>query len=346
MRPKGPLHQAGAAIIAAMLVVLLAALLVGGLIWRESVQMRRVEAARLSDQAQWIERGALDWTRLILRATGDATPTVDYLGQVWSMPVAPTKLSDFLTQIGAARAEEGGATYLSGDIVDLQGRFNLRNLVSPTAAGKPGVDQNAVAAYARLLGFLGLDPGLAPITAQRLAAALAPLWPVVPTPNSVLTPSGSVSSTPTVTPVGTGGVAPLLPTTLDGLLDIPGYTPDVLVKLSPYVTILPTTTAVNVNTAPAEVIAAVVPDLSLSVAQAAVLARGKAYFRNLGDFANAVHANTADMTNAAELDVRTHYFAVHGVVRHERAELAHDTVIYRTGITPNATRIIDAREPS
>ncbi|NVH78510.1 general secretion pathway protein GspK, partial [Paraburkholderia sp. JPY432] len=65
-RRRVQLRQRGAAIISALLVVALAAILVSGMLWRQQVQIRRIENQRLLSQAQWVARGALDWTRLIL----------------------------------------------------------------------------------------------------------------------------------------------------------------------------------------------------------------------------------------------------------------------------------------
>ena len=79
-RPALLRRQRGAAIISALLVVTLSALLVAGVLWRQQVQIRRIQNQRLLAQAQWVARGAVDWTRLILRSEADTAPTVTYLG--------------------------------------------------------------------------------------------------------------------------------------------------------------------------------------------------------------------------------------------------------------------------
>ncbi|MGA2553045.1 MAG: type II secretion system minor pseudopilin GspK [Burkholderiaceae bacterium] len=339
--PKaGPGQQKGAAIVAAMLVMTLAALLVAGLIWRANVQIRRVEAQRLVDQAEWIERGAVDWSRVVLRSTGDAAPTVDYIGQVWSLPIAQTRLSDFLTQIGAARAQEGAATYLSGNVEDLESRFNLRNLVTSTVPGVTTINVNAVQAYARLLGFVGVNPALANVTAQRMQLTATTL-------NSSLA-GLNVSGSPAA--VAAAGVpmpsanTPLAINSLDQLLDVPGYNPAILAVLAPYVTILPVSTPVNANTTSAQVLAAVVPGLTLSAAQSAIASRGQAYFRSTGDVSNILRASGIQTADVSALDVKSHFFVVHAKVRHERAEIDRDTLLFRTGVVPNATSIVSTRD--
>ena len=166
-------NQRGVAIISALLVVALSAILVSGMLWRQEVQIRRIENQRLLAQANWISRSALDWTRLILRSEADTSPTVTYLGGVWGVPIAKTRLSDFLGQIGEVRAEQGAQTYLSGSIEDAQAKFNLRNLVSTPTPGVLTINVEQIASFQRLLALLGLNGSLAKTTALQIRAGLA-----------------------------------------------------------------------------------------------------------------------------------------------------------------------------
>ncbi|KIX51038.1 general secretion pathway protein GspK, partial [Burkholderia pseudomallei] len=84
-------RERGVAIINALLVVALSAILVSGMLWRQQVQVRRIENQRLLAQAQWVARGALDWTRMVLRSEGDTAPGITYLGGIWAVPIAKTK---------------------------------------------------------------------------------------------------------------------------------------------------------------------------------------------------------------------------------------------------------------
>ncbi len=63
-----------------------------------------------------------------------------------------------------------------------------------------------------------------------------------------------------------------------------GFDGEVRARLRPFVTALPRFTAVNVNTAAPEVLAAIVEDLTLDAARALVAKRERAYFRNNADF--------------------------------------------------------------
>jgi len=65
---------------------------------------------------------------------------------------------------------------------------------------------------------------------------------------------------------------------------VPGFDDAARARLRPFVTALPRFTAVNVNTASAEVLAAVVRDLGLDGARALTAQRERAYFRNLAEF--------------------------------------------------------------
>ncbi|RZF31047.1 general secretion pathway protein GspK [Paraburkholderia sp. UYCP14C] len=348
-------RERGAAIISALLVVALSAILVSGMLWRQQVQIRRIENQRLLSQAQWVARGALDWTRLILRSEGDTSAGVTYLGGLWGVPIAKTRLSDFLGQIGEVRAEQGAATYLSGSIEDAQSRFNLRNLVASPAPGVTQISAEQVAAYQRLLVSLGLSGQLAKPTALQMRAGLAQSATRFQT-------GTSVSSS---TQVGGGGMAggnftnkpgieddddnlavkPFLMTGVDSLLDIPGYTPEIVAKLRPFVTVLPTTTPINMNTASAEVIAAVVPGMTVSQAQALVARRQTVFFRNVGDVQLALTAAGVQSVSIDpnQFDVNSSYFLVHGSVQHERAEVDRTTLVYRDPLT-HTTRIVRVQD--
>ena len=360
-RQAAAARQRGAAIISALLVVALSAILVSGILWRQQVQIRRIENQRLLSQAQWVARGALDWTRLILRSEGDTSAGITYLGGIWGVPIAKTRLSDFLGQIGEVRAEQGAATYLSGSIEDAQAKFNLRNLVSSPAPGVMQLNVEQISAYQRLLVSLGVNSQLAKATALQVRNSLsqsATRFQTVTSANGA--PIGS-APTPGVQGGAIGGSfsdkpgiqddddnpasAPLQMTGVDSLLDIPGYTPEMVARLRPFVTVLPTVTAVNMNTASAEVIAAVVPGMSQSAAQGFVASRRTVFFHNVGDVQLALRGAGVQSVSIDpnELDVNSSYFLIHGRVQHERAEVDRTTLVYRDAMT-HTTRIVRVQD--
>ena len=353
---RGPASQRGVAIITALLVVALSAILVSGMLWRQQVQVRRIENQRLIAQAQWVARGTLDWTRLVLRSQGDSVAGITWLGGVWAMPVARTRLSDFLGQIGDTKdATLGSDTWVSGSIEDAQARFNLRNLVTSAAPGALQLNITEIEAFARLLAMVGADGQLAKNAATYLRSSLAYSATRFQTPNL----PGTTPQTPQQTGGAGGGstftdnpglsdddnqgsIAPLIMTSVDSLLDVPGFTPAVVAKIRPFVTMLPTVTPINMNTASAEVIAASVPGMNVSSAQGLVSRRQTVFFRNLGDVQLALQASglpqqvTVDST---QLDVNTSYFLVHERVTHERSEVDRTALVWRDPLT-HTTRIV------
>jgi general secretion pathway protein K len=141
-------------------------------------------------------------------------------------------------------------------------------------------------------------------------------------------------------------VAPLQMIGVNSLLDVNGFTPETVAKLRPFVTILPTTSAVNMNTASAEVIAAVVPGMNLAQAQAFVARRATVFFHDVGNVQLALTGagvRTATSIDPDEMDVTTKYFFVHGNVEHERAQLQRTTLVYRDPNT-HTTRIVYSRD--
>nr|WP_096031729.1 type II secretion system minor pseudopilin GspK [Caballeronia calidae] len=359
--------QRGVAIISALLVVSLAAILVSGMLWRQQVQIRRIENQRLLAQAQWISRSALDWTRLILRSEADTSPTVTYLGGVWGVPIAKTKLSDFLGQIGEVRAQQGASTYLSGSIEDAQAKFNLRNLVSTPTPGVLTINVAQIQAFQRLLAMLGINGSLAKTVALQMRAGLARSATrfQTQTGNSATGATGQ-SAESTMAAIAQGGgmgggnftddpglkdadsnapVAPLQMISVDSLLDVPGFSAEAVAKLRPFVTVLPTTTAVNMNTAPAEVVAAVVPGMNLSQGQAFVARRETVFFHDVGNVQLALTGAGVKTVSIDpnEMDVTTKYFVIHGRVEHERAQLERTTLVYRDPTT-HTTRIVYTRD--
>ncbi|WP_372439719.1 type II secretion system minor pseudopilin GspK [Burkholderia plantarii] len=352
---SSPARQRGVAIISALLVVALTAILVSGMLWRQQIQIRRIENQRLLMQAQWIARGALDWTRMILRSEGDTAPGITYLGGIWAVPIAKTKLSDFLGRIGVTDTSGDDDTYLSGDIEDAQAKYNLRNLVSTPAPGVLQISASQVATFKRLLVSLGIDSQLALRIARQIRAGLRNSatrfqTATVPGSGNVPVPQGDSGGNTGRGDPGfddgddtdaSSGAAPLVPSSLDSLLDVNGVTPEIIETLRPFATVLPTATPVNLNTARPEVIAALMPGLSVSSAQTIVAHRDTAFFRNVGDAQLAMQATGVPnvMLDPTQIDVTTSYFIVHGHIQHGRAEIDRTSLVYRDPTT-HTTRIV------
>ena len=252
-------HQRGAALLLAMLILTLVATLAAGMVWQQwrAIQVEAAERARA--QSAWILSGALDWARLILREDA-RTGGADHLGEPWAVPLAEARLSSFLAadrDNNSAAEADGVEAFLSGSITDAQSRWNLRRLIN---------DKGEIVPAARLvLQRLCDQAGVPSDSAERIAQALRRAW------------------APSVAPAaaGDGAGAAIAPQRLADLLWL-GIEPDTLRRLEPWVIVLPGSEArVNVNTAPAEVIAAAVAGMSLGSAQRLVQERQRTPLRDL-----------------------------------------------------------------
>ncbi len=131
---------------------------------------------------------------------------------------------------------------IAGRLVDLEGRLNLNNLVTSQGA----VDPAELAVFTRLLAELGLPLDLA----TNVAVWMAPPGP-----------EGNAQSG-----IYEARVPPTRPaeepmTSVSELLLITGMTRADYLRLRPYVTVLPSGTPLNVNTAPGPVLAALAANI-------------------------------------------------------------------------------------
>lgn len=307
-------RQRGVAVIIALLLTTLAITIVASLFWQQQVQVRSIENQRLQLQMQWVLRGALDWAALILREDARHS-SVDDLTEPWAVPLAETRLDQYVDN-GEADTDAANAT-LSGSISDAQARYNLTNLC-PDGTINPA----EVAAFGQLLNNAHLDPALAQATADQMVAAQKK--PVATAED----------------PANQSGALPMNLTQIDDLLAVPGFTPEILGKIRDFVIFLPRATPVNVNTAPAEVLAARIDGLTLADATALVASRNTASFRFISDFTERLPGNSLSVSNL-EASVMTNYFLVNGKARIDRANLDMQALIERNG---TITRLIWIKE--
>lgn len=197
------------------------------------------------------------------------------------------------------RAPHGNrSAHFSGVIEDEQGKYNLQRLSVNGA-----VQGGEVAALEKLLTRLGMPAKLAAPIAARVAASQAS--PHAP------------------------AAAPALRSAHD-LIGIEGMDLETVAVLADYVTVLPRHTGINVNTASAEVLSAVIPALSLDQARAVADERDRGqWFNNRGDFVNRL--GDAEMVAGITLDVRSDWFKVSGEVVLEHARVGMRALLHRNG---------------
>jgi general secretion pathway protein K len=266
--------------------------------WR-GYEVEKAVRARL--QAAWLLRGVVDRARLILREDA-RSGALDHLAEPWAIPGKEAKLVDFLGTNGVDQhgdpTDSRDAVFLSGEITDLQSRLNVMNLV--TADGL--VSWPDYKAFQRLFAYLNLPSTELQRAIQGLAAAR----------------SGNVRP------------APILPERVDQLVWL-GLSAETVAVLKPYVIVLPTRTALNLNTASPEAMYAAIEDASLDDARRLAAARLNAPFRTLGEAAKVLGPAGESVTRSnIALAVATEYFRIAARLQMEDATVEQRWVVQRT----------------
>ena len=303
----------GAALLAAMLTVSLVAMLAAGAAWQQWRTVEVESTERQHAQAQWLLLGALDWARIILREdarSGNADAPTDHLAEPWAIPLQEARLSTFLAANSSSSAVNKSVTngsstfsntfsedaltqevYLSGQIIDLQARMNVSNLLQGSQ-----IDLKSLQAFERLFEALSLPTAQLNTLAQGLVAAQQQK-----------------------------DGAPLLPQRVSQLTWL-GLTPQTLNSLAPYITVLPTRTPVNLNTAPPVVLYASVAGLSLADAKRLSDQRAQNPWSGLDAFQKAAGKTVSvDGTHS----VNSRFFEVVGRLRMPATSLLERSVVQR-----------------
>ncbi len=219
-------RQQGVAIITALLVVMLAASVAVFLISQQSHALTRTARATERAQAMLFAPPTLDYARsLVAKLSKDQ---VD-LSQPW---------------VQGLRAIPVDGAMASGLLRDEGGLFNLNNLVK--VDGK--ASEPDVLVFARLLTALKLDPNLANTVTDWIDSD--------DEPRTGGAENGTYFSMPT--PYRAANQKLVF---VDELIRVHGFDAQTVNRLRPFVTALPTRSKLNFNTAPQEVLAAVLPDL-------------------------------------------------------------------------------------
>ena len=333
----GAIFQHGAAILSAMLTVTLVATFAAAALWQQwrSVEVEAAERARV--QSNWILTGALDWSRLILREDA-RSGGADHLAEPWAVPLSEARLSSFLSVDKNASDTEREA-FLSGRISDLQARLNVANLVEGGA-----VSPAAKVQFTRLFELLGLPIEELTQLAQALVdaaksnpeqAAATPPAGAASSPATATAPvEGAVAPQPAATapplPDGPNALTPLFPQRIEQLVWL-GLSPQTLAVLMPYITLLPTRTTVNVNTASAQVISASTPGLDMATALSIVGTRDRSHFRTLADAGKQLGRDEVKFSETQH-SVASRFFEVHGQLRLDQTTVEERSVLQRDGL--------------
>ncbi|KPB71626.1 type II secretion system minor pseudopilin GspK [Pseudomonas cannabina] len=297
--------QRGSAIISALLIAALVAVMAAGMLSRQSVLTRVVEAEQSHRQGSAVLLGGLEVGRRLLWESRwqDGLTLPD---QAWARPIG----HDALDQLSGD---------FQGQLEDQQGKFNLRNLI---ANHRPDLGQ--LRSFERLCATLGIDVVLSRRISQRVMAS----YPQMQTASGLSdSPAGVDRDTPSQTTVP--ATRPML-RSVDDLRGLQGLSELLLERLGHYVSILPGNTLLNGNTTSAEVLAAVVPGLSLTKAQAVIAERNRGvWFTNRGDILNRLQVPTLSI-ESLDVGVASDWFILRGQARQDRRRVSLQALIHRS----------------
>ncbi len=285
-------QQRGVALITVMLIVALATITAVAMTTRQQLDIYRTANLINNDQAYLYALGGESWIKRILLRD---SKKVDNLQDIWATAIPALPIS-------------GG--YITGQAIDLQGRFNLNNLLQDDGKISP----KDIIVLERLLTILELPISLSQIIVdwidtneeQLINGAEDNVYlmknPAYRTANRFL----------------------FDPSEIRLLVGIEEY-----YKLLPYISTLPTRTAININTASAKILMAVVEGLTESEAARLLTEREQQPFTSIQNFV------TRDILaglkiHAENLAVASSYFLFVAEVKIARGRARLNSVLYRT----------------
>lgn len=285
----------GAAVLMALIVVALVTAAASAILNRMSVWTRQTELVEDATRARLALTAGVAFASTVLR-DDEARSTVDFLGEPWA------------TRLPATEVE--GAE-MAGQLYDQQGLFNLNNIVR---GGE--VDAAGFAKFTKLLDILNLP--------EELAESLVD-WLDADSDRTGRKGAEDDDYRDANPPRRAGN---RLLADANELLQIRGFTPEVVAKLRPFVAALPGITAINVNTAPAEVLALAVDGLTLGEARVLAAERDRAYFKDLADFR--ARLPRKDLTVVQNwVSVTSQYFLLRAATRYGRARVFAQVMLHR-----------------
>jgi general secretion pathway protein K len=267
-------RESGAAVVLAMLIAAFAAAVAATVFADQQRWNRSVEYRRDQVQALALVMAGVQWARQILQDDARRSE-IDHLGEPWALALPPIPLDN-----GEIR----------GAIADAQGRLGINALGGGDA---PQLDR---ARIQRLFARLGGPVAALDAIADWIDA------------DGVARPAGAedayyaAQSSP-----GLAANAPLL--RVAELAGVKGVTPQSLATVAPFLAAMPVGTPVNVNTAPAEVLAAIVDNLDGDRLAALVADRARKPYTTVAEFRARLPEGTA-LASDSGLSVKSAYFYV------------------------------------
>jgi general secretion pathway protein K len=216
-------RESGVAAITALLIVAVAAAAAALMLAQQSAMLDQTMLVASRAQADAYAQAGLDWARGVL-AQDAQTSSADSLDEGWARPIAGMPIE---------------RAVVAGDIADEQGKFNLNNVIYQNARSEPDIKL-----LRQLLAALELSPDLADAVVDWIDG------------NDDLTSAAGAENPYYLSLPQSYRAANAPMVQVDELYRVRGFDARAVARLRPYVTALPERTAINVNTAPDEVVAA------------------------------------------------------------------------------------------
>jgi len=294
----------GVALITAMLISAIATMVAANLAWDNALDVRRTIVNLGRDQAIQVALGAESWVISILRQDGTDNDT-DHLGEIWATQLPGLPI-------------EGGEVF--GTIEDLQGRFNVNNLVDED--GK--IVEESLEQFRRLLNALGIDPRYAGIAADWIDSDVDASFP-----------DGAED------PIYTGMLPPYRTanqqlSSVSELAAIEGMDRATFRILEPHIVALPGRTSINVNTATPAVLQSLGENITAADVEGLLQEREGAGFADMeASFAALVTPEVMQ-----QLSDSTRFFRLKVIVRIDTVRVTLYSVLQRATNTGTVTPIL------
>lgn len=306
-------RQRGVALLTAMLIMAITAIITTNMIAQMNIALHRSGNIWNSQQAWWYGIGIENWVGAKLKLDQEHSK-IDSLDEAWAQNV------DYLPI-------DGGS--ISGRVLDLQGRFNINNLV----LGDP---KTQLKQFQRLITLV---TNTDPVTAETIADS-AKDW--LDSDNTPTLPSGAEDNyylglNPAYRVANTLMISP------SELRQVRGVTPQIYNALLPYVSTLPTATPINVDTAPAPVLESLAKGLPAGTGKQLLAIRDKAPWKSVDDFLKSGPLAGQDV-KATQLSVTTSYFLVAGRITIGTSQTQFYSVLKRAdnGVTEVVRHSVNA----
>ena len=288
------LKMKGVALITVMLILALATILAVSMTSRQQLDIHRSANIFNFEQAFQYVLGAELWAKQILKRDREDNKT-DSFKDDWAMvlPALPV---------------EGGQ--IKGQLEDLQARFNINNLVQE---GKP--QKLYIERFKRLLRNLELNEDLSLVLVDWMDSneevgflgaednEYLNLSPAYRTANQSME---DVSE----------------------LLLVKGVDYETYEKLRPFISVLKSNVAINVNTASAEVLSSIVKDITVEDAKSIVEERKKETYSKLEDFLQHPLLKQKKI-NTEGLSVSSNHFQLNSTSQIERISIEYSSILHR-----------------